>query len=111
MANPLRRARAGAPEAPVGADWAAETADSIERVIVGIRSKTLDPLDRIVRILVYGIVGGALGVTAVVLLAVALVRAVDIAVPGDVWSADVTIGGIFTVVGLFLWTKRRAPGR
>ena len=42
-------------------------------------------------------------------LAAALVRAVDIAIPGDVWSAHVSIGGIFTLAGLFLWAKRRQP--
>ncbi|MEA3020855.1 MAG: hypothetical protein QOI47_2379, partial [Actinomycetota bacterium] len=67
-------------------DWAAQTADSIERVVGGIRSKTLDPLDRIVRVVVYGLLAAVLGVTALVLLTAALVRAVDVAIPGDVWS-------------------------
>jgi hypothetical protein len=88
-------------------DWAAQTADSIERVVVGIRSKTLDPLDRIVRIAVYGLLAAVLGVAVLVLLVAALVRAVDVAIPGEVWSAHLAIGGIFTLVGLFFWAKRR----
>lgn len=115
MATPLRHVRqvphderAPAPVEPA-TDWAKETADRIESVVVGIRSKTADPLERIVRIVVYGIVAAVLGVAALVMLTAALVRAVDVAIPGAVWSAHVTIGGIFTVVGLFLWTKRRAP--
>lgn len=99
----------GLPErsaAPTG-DWASQTADQIEKVVVGLRSKTADPLDHIARIVVYGLLAAVLGVAALVLLVAALVRAVDIAIPGEVWSAHLAIGGIFTLAGLFLWTKRR----
>lgn len=111
MATPLRHVRQvvhdDRPATPAERDWAAQTADQIEKVVVGIRSKTADPLDRIVRIVVYGLVAAALGTAALVLLSAALVRAVDVAVPGEVWSAHVIVGGIFTLAGLFLWTKRR----
>jgi len=109
VATPLRHVRQvvdADPPAPEP-DWAAQTAGQIEKVVVSIRSKTADPLDRIVRIVVYGIVAAVLGVAVVVLLTVALVRAVDVAIPGAVWSAHLAVGGIFTVVGLFLWTRRR----
>jgi hypothetical protein len=111
MATPLRHVRQVLPDdrSPTSSepDWAAQTADSIERVVVGLRSKTADPLERVVRVVVYGIVAGVLGLAVVVLLSIALVRAVDIAIPGEVWSAHLAVGGIFTLVGLFLWTKRR----
>ena len=111
MATPLRHVRQVVhderPAAPAEPDWATQTADQIEKVVVGIRSKTADPLDRVVRIVVYGLVVLALGTAALTLLSVALVRAVDVAVPGEVWSAHVIVGGIFTLAGLFLWTKRR----
>jgi hypothetical protein len=113
VATPLRHVRQVLPDerapAPAEPDWASQTADQIERVVVAIRSKTADPLERIVRIVVYGLVAGVLGIAAVVLLAVALVRAVDVAIPGEVWSAHLTVGGIFTIAGLFLWTRRRQP--
>lgn len=114
MPTPLRHVRqvvADDPTAksPAAPDWAAQTADSIERVVVGIRSKTLDPLDRIVRIAVYGLLAAVLGITVLVLLVAALVRAVDVAIPGEVWSAHLATGGIFTVIGLFFWAKRRRP--
>lgn len=87
-------------------DWAAQTADTIERVVGSVRGKTSEPLERVARILVYGLVAAFLGTVALVLLAVAVVRALDIAIPGEVWSAHVTAGGIFAVVGLLLWRKR-----
>lgn len=115
MATPLRHARQVSPEERAPArvepttDWAKETADRIESVVGSIRSKTADPLERIVRVVVYGIVAVVLGVAALVMLTAALVRAVDVAIPGAVWSAHVAVGGIFTLVGLFLWSRRRAP--
>ncbi|MEA3055635.1 MAG: hypothetical protein QOD30_1067 [Actinomycetota bacterium] len=115
MATPLRHVRQvlpdeRAPKPPSEPDWAAQTADTIDRVVTSIRSKTADPLDHIVRIVVYGILAGVLGIGALVLLAIALVRAVDVAIPGRVWSAHLAVGGIFTLAGLFLWSKRRTPG-
>ena len=115
MATPLRHVRQvlpdeRAPKQSSETDWAAQTADTIDRVVTGIRSKTADPLDHVVRIVVYGILAAVLGIGAVVLLAIALVRAVDVAIPGHVWSAHLAVGGIFTLLGLFLWSKRRASG-
>lgn len=92
--------------ATTGGDWAAQTADTIERLVGGVRGKTAEPLERIARIVVYGVVATFLGLAAVVLLAIAVVRALDIAIPGEVWSAHVVAGGIFTLLGLFLWRKR-----
>ena len=100
MALPERTA------APTG-DWASQTADQIEKVVVGLRSKTADPLDHVARIVVYGLLAGVLGIAALVLLIAGLVRAMDVWIPGEVWVAHTTLGGIFTLVGLFLWTERR----
>jgi hypothetical protein len=88
-------------------DWAAQTADTIERVIGGVRGKTSEPVERIARVVVYGLLAAFLGVAALVLLAILVVRVLDIAIPGEVWPAHVITGGIFTLAGLLLWRKRR----
>ncbi|HUF33654.1 MAG TPA: phage holin family protein [Acidimicrobiales bacterium] len=100
------RAHPAPADAHAGDDWVTQTADTIERVVTGVRSKTTEPVERISRIVVYGIVAAFLGITAAVLLSIAAVRALDIAIPGDVWSAHAIVGGIFTLAGLFLWGKR-----
>jgi hypothetical protein len=89
-------------------DWAAQTADTIERAVGSVRGKTAEPVERVARLLVYGLVAAIVGVAALVLLSIALVRALDVAIPGEVWSAHAVTGGIFTVLGLFLWRKRTA---
>lgn len=92
--------------APPSPDWAAQTADTIERLVASVRAKTADPLERVARTLVYGLVAAIVGLAALVLGAVALVRVLDVVLPGDVWSAHAVSGGIFVLVGLLLWRKR-----
>jgi tetrahydromethanopterin S-methyltransferase subunit F len=94
--------------AATGGDWAAQTADSIERVVDSVRSKTSEPVERLGRILVYGLLAAIVGTAALVLLAILLVRVLDVAIPGEVWPAHLITGGIFTLLGLFLWRKRTA---
>ncbi|CAN5207742.1 hypothetical protein BH24ACT1_BH24ACT1_04170 [soil metagenome] len=93
------------PPAP-SKDWAAETADTIERLVGTARAKTSGPLETVARVLVYGLIALIVGLAAAVLVAVALVRALDLALPGEVWAAHGLTGGIFVLAGLFLWRKR-----
>ena len=97
---------AASPAPAAGDDWAAQTADTIERVVGSVRAKTAEPLEKVARAAVYGLVAAIVGVAAAVLGAVALVRILDVVIPGGVWSAHALTGGIFTAAGLFLWRKR-----
>jgi hypothetical protein len=92
--------------AGTGGDWAAQTADTIERVVGSVRGKTSEPVERVARIIVYGLVAAVVGATAFILLLISLVRIADAYLPGEVWIAYAAVGGIFTLLGLFLWRKR-----
>ena len=87
-------------------DWAAQTADAIERLVGSVRAKTAEPLEKVARALVYGLIAAIVGVAAMVLVAVSLVRGLDVVLPGEVWAAHALTGGIFVVAGLLLWRKR-----
>ena len=84
--------------AATGDDWAAQTADTIERVVGSVRGKTTEPLERIARILVYGLVASILGVAALVFLAILLVRVLDIAKPWPIRQVDRQVKGGFGVM-------------
>ena len=89
-------------------DWTVQAADTIESVVGSIRDKTEVPLETVARALVYGLVAGVMGLTALILVAIALVRVLEVYLPiGDVWLPDLIIGGLFTLLGLFLWSKRK----
>ena len=111
MAAPTQLERADEPPGPEGGeDWAAATADAIERAVQSVRAKTADPLERVVRLVVYGLLAGIVGIATAVLLAVAafrgLVELLDLVWQPEVWLAYVILGGIFVIVGLLVWTRR-----
>jgi hypothetical protein len=90
-------------------DWTAKVVDKVDHVVGIVREKAVIPLTTIARWIVYGLVAGALGLMALVLLAIGLVRALDVYTgEGNVWIAHLLTGGIFTLGGLFLWSKRSA---
>jgi hypothetical protein len=89
-----------------GNDWVTQSADTIEKFVVTVRSKTTEPVEWVTRVLVYGILAAIVGTAALILLAILAIRMVDIALPGEVWSAYALLGGISTVLGLFIFSKR-----
>jgi len=106
-------ARADDPKpASTGEDWAAATADAIERAVQSVRAKTADPLERVVRLVVYGLLAGIVGLAIAVLLAVAALRGlvvlIDLVWRPEVWLAYLILGGIFVVAGLLVWRRRTA---
>ncbi len=59
------------------------------------------------RIVVFGLLIAALSSVVLILLSIGLLRLLDVyAFPGRIWLSYFVIGGVFTVVGLFAWTKR-----
>lgn len=96
------------PDAP-GQDWTVSAADTVERVVGIARDKATVPITTVARAIVFGLLAAALGLAAVVFLTIGLVRAVDVYTgDGRVWIAHGSIGGIFTLVGLFLLRKATA---
>lgn len=89
-----------------GDDWAAQAAGRIEGAVTAVRDRTTVPLTTIARALVYGTLAAILGSMALILLAITLVRVLDVAIPGEVWSAHLVVGALFTAAGLLLWKQR-----
>jgi len=100
---------------PEDQDWATQAADTIERAVGTVRDKTTDPALTISRALVYGLFAGIVGVAALVLLAIAAVRLIDVYLPESIfgethtWAAHLLVGAVFAIVGLVLWARRRTP--
>jgi len=87
-------------------DWPVKAADTIERVVDQVRSKTTGPAIVASRWIVYGVVLAFLALAALVLLIVAVVRFLDIWIPGDVWIPYLILGLVFAIGGALLWRKR-----
>lgn len=79
-----------------------QAADAVERLVEGLHDKTAVPLTLVARGIVYGLLAAVMGVATLVLVVVGLLRAVDVYLPGEVWSAHLLLGGILTVLGTLL---------
>jgi hypothetical protein len=86
-------------------EWSDQLVDRIVEFVERVRSATTGPLLKVARGIVYGIIVAGLGLMLVTLLIIALVRLLD-QLPGGVWLPYVILGGLFTLVGLILWTQR-----
>lgn len=88
-------------------DWAAQLVDQLEGFVQTITSKTTQPLRSIARALVYGVFVSGLAIAMLLLFTIGAVRGLTNLVGGRAWLAHTILGGIFVVVGMLLWRKRR----
>jgi hypothetical protein len=98
---------AGGDRSPLTGEWPAQAADAVVDLVGAVRDRALGPIMLVARALVYGILVVVLATMAAVLLLIALVRFVDWLVPGEVWSAYLVLGLLFTTGGLVMWSMRR----
>ena len=85
-------------------EWTSQAADTIEKTVVAIRDRTVEPATRGANYVIYGVFAACCVLTALLLLTIVLFRVLTYAMP--VWAAWMLLGGIFVVGGLFLWTRR-----
>ena len=93
--------------------WAADLADTVERVVGTVRDKTTKPIVTVTRALVYGLLATILGIAAIVLLIVMLTRGtqelldqIKVRRSAAVYISYLAVGGIFSLLGLFVLSKR-----
>jgi hypothetical protein len=97
-------------------DWPVQATDKIVRAVDTVRSNTSDRLVSVARWIVYGLLAAFMGLTALVLLAIGLVRllivyvenfrGVDAARAG--WITEAGLGAIFVLSGMLVWRQRTA---
>lgn len=110
-----RRPVAAAPSSADTSDWPAQAADTIERVVGSVRDKTTGPAITVARWIVYGTFALVVGTVVAILLAIAAVRMLDVYLPDawvgedHTWVAHLVVGGLFTLTGAVLWSRRTAP--
>lgn len=90
-------------------DWPAKAADSLEGAVAAVRARTVRPLQIASRAIVYGIIVGIMGAILMILIAIGVIRLLDVyAFPTEVWASYLVVGGIFGLSGLFLSSLKRA---
>ena len=93
-------------------NWAPDLADQITEFVGNVRDKTTNNAIKAARALVFGLLAAILGVAALVLLLIFLTRGlqalIDLLTTWEraVYLSYFILGGIFTLAGLLLMTKR-----
>ena len=94
-------------------DWPAQAADTIERTVQSVRDKTTGPAITAARWVVAGLAAMVLGTAALILIVIALVRALDAYLPESVfgeqhvWAAHLFLGAPIFLVGVVCLRKAR----
>ncbi len=86
-------------------NWVENTVEKLVSATQGVKAKTVSPMRKIIKAIVYGIVAAILVVTALVLLAIAAFRGLTHYV--EVWQTYMILGSIFFALGILFWSKRR----
>lgn len=95
-------------------NWAADVTEQITGLVGTVRDKTTNNAIKVVRGVVFGLMGAILGFVAVVLLLIAASRGLqallDWPLERDkaVWLSYFVLGGILTIVGWLLMSKRQS---
>jgi hypothetical protein len=119
MANAFPPARTGRP--PAGApesdgDWAAQAADTIERVVGTVRENTTTRAITAARGAVYGVFAVIVGIPLVILVVIMIGRFLNVLVFRDflfgdhhMWVVYLFVGLVSLLVGTFMWIRRYPP--
>jgi hypothetical protein len=95
-------------------NWATELTEQITTFVGNVRDKTTNNAIKVVRGVVFGLMGLFLGLVAIVLLLIVLTRGLqsllDIFFEWDksVYMSYFVVGGILTIAGWFLMSKRHS---
>jgi predicted membrane channel-forming protein YqfA (hemolysin III family) len=88
-------------------DFPTKIADLLETFATRVRSMTVDKLAGAARWTAASLVLIVLFMALFVFLIIALVRILDGLLPGDVGWVYVLLGGLFLLLGAFLWSRRK----
>ena len=86
-------------------------ADTIEDVVEAVQDRVVRPLILVGRGIVFGVIIAVMALVLSVVMAIAVVRLLDVyAFGGRVWASDAVLGAILVIGGAYAWTKRVARG-
>jgi len=92
-------------------EWPAKVAQGIEDTLGMVHDRVIRPVLLAARAVVFGMIIAAMALVLFVLVAIAVVRVLDVYAFGHrVWAADALVGALFVVAGVAAWS-RRGPTR
>ena len=87
-------------------DWATASIDRIVDVVERFRSVTTQPAVTAIRAVVHGAFVAFCLVAALILGSIGVFRLLDVAIPGESWSAHLVLGATLFALGTWFWSRR-----
>lgn len=92
--------------------WPDQATDLIVSTVGTVRDKTVGPAMTAARAIVYGFFAAIVGVCALVLATIFVIRIVTVYTGGRVWIPQIGLGLLFGIGALVVWSRaRRIPHR
>ena len=94
--------------------WPSEIADTVERVVSQVRDRATKPAVHVARGLVFGLLGGMLGIVALTLVLIGATRglqvllALGVSQGRAVYLSYLIVGGILCLAGALFLRKRHS---
>jgi hypothetical protein len=85
-------------------DWATQIVDGLEGFVGTVKSKTTEPVQKAAKVAVFGFMAVGVLVLMLFVITIMLIRLLDWFLP--VWAAYVILGGMFSALGLLVWSRR-----
>lgn len=87
-------------------DWDQKLVAKLVDTVDTVRVKSSGPAIGIARAVVFGVLGAILATVAAIVFLIGLVRVLNIVIPEGVWLVYIILGALFSLLGLFMWSKR-----
>ena len=91
-------------------EWPSKAADLVDLVVDTFRDRVIRPIILVGRSIVFGLLIAAVVIVISVVVAVAILRLLDVyAFAHHVWASYTVLGIVFSAAGLWAWVKRSPP--
>ena len=96
-------------------NWAADLADTVERVVGTVRDQATTPAVHVTRGIVFGLLAAFLGLTALILAFIGITRGLQalldlVVTPAQaVYLSYLILGGILCLAGALFFRQRHSP--
>lgn len=89
-------------------DLPTRIADLLEDIATRVRAMTVERVQGWTKWTAVGLVLALIVILAAIYLLVGLFRLLEVVVPGGIEAVYAIVGGLFVILGMFLWSRRTA---
>ena len=88
-------------------EWPSKAVDLVDLVVDTVRDRIIRPVILVGRTIVFGLLIAAVVIVIATVVSVSVLRILNVyAFANHVWASYAILGGLFSIVGFWIWSKR-----